>query len=221
MSILSRYQQPQVPAVPVLDVGGMMSTPPPGASGYETMDPLAAAQIYSRLEDNSSVGIANITVDNRRIIEEFRERLRGYRIKKKINYETGEIIGVENEKFGEPMMSEDGINHLCGLLESALSKNIMLSNIPLSDKRSIIKMTQVFYRTIALQIAVNSEKWCVDRSRRDSIPLEISILFYSNLMRAFDDGERRKLYPTQKNLTSMNINPAQLQQQNKPLISFA
>lgn len=187
------------------------------------MDPLAAAQLsnsYDRMGISDSVGVANITVDNHKIIEEFKSRLQGYTLKRRFNLETGQEMEPEKIIFTAPVMNDEGVNHLCGLMEVALAKNIMLSNIPEKDHLHIKQIAKIFWRTAALQIAINSERWKVDRTRRDSIPLEMSLTLYTNLMRAYDDGERRKLYPGQKNITTTMINPAQMQPERKPFIHF-
>lgn len=209
-----------VQPIPTYDVG-MNAPPTPQQPVYEQLDPLAAAQLSRNWEqDPSAVGVAQITVDNRRIIEEFKARLRGYIVERRFDFSTGMELEPQVKKFGLPLMNEEGINHLCGILESALSKNIMLSNIPTKDERWIKQVCRTFWRTIALQIAVNSQHWQVDRSRRDILPMEMSLLLHANYMRAFEDGERRKLYPGQKHVTTTMINPAQLQPEKRQLISF-
>lgn len=194
--------------------------PPQQIIGEQYMDPLAAAQLSRAYEvDNGAVGVAMITVDNKRIIDEFKNRLQGYTLRPRINVETGEVNGYDKDRFGDPVMNEEGINHLCGLFEFTLNKAIMLSNIPTKDEKWIKNNCRVFWRTIALQLAVNAEKWNVDRSRRDSIPYEMANQLYFTIMRAYDDGERRKLYPGQRNITTTMINPAATQEK-RPIIGF-
>ena len=223
MGLFSRQETMQ--PIPVVDVAMQqaMNQPPPPTQSDASMylDPMQAAQMTRGFDsDPSSVGIAQITVDNKRMIDEFRARLRGYRVVHRVNPETGEEAPPESVKFGEPVLNEDGINHLCGILESALSKNIMLSNIPIKDEKWIKKVCAVFMRTIALQIGINSEKWRVDRTRRDFIPMEMTLLLHANYMRAYDDGERRKLYPGQKHVTTTMINPALSQPERRPILGF-
>ena len=216
MGLFNR-NDPMMGAMPIVDVTPQQPMP----EQPQTMDPMMAAQLTRMYEaDAGAVGVAQITVDNKKLVEEFKARMRGYIIRRKFNMDTGQEEGNELVKFGEPVMNEEGINHVCGLLESFLSKNIMLSNIPLKDHKQILIFCRVFYRTIAAQIAFNSELWRVDRSRRDTIPSELSTMLYTNFMRAYDDGERRKLYPGQKNITTTMINPAQLQPERRSLINF-
>lgn len=187
------------------------------AQALPSMDPLSAAQINRTWDSNDNYfGIANLTVDNKRNVEEFRARLRGYSIKRRYDSNTGVELEAKLDKYGEPMMNDEGINHLCGILESFMSKGIMLSNIPEKMFNQIDKWCRVFMRTVAVQLAVNSEKWSVDRSRRDSIPSEMTLLLKMNMLRAYEDGERKKIYPGQKNITTNMLSGiAQSPPQNK------
>lgn len=170
------------------------------------LDAMSAAQLGKMWnnDENYSFGIANLTLDNRRAVEEFRAKLRGYEIVRRVD-KDGNELAPEKKMFGDPMMNENGVSHLCGLLESAMSKNIILSNIPKERERQVNVFCRVFGRTIIAQIAFNSERWQIDNSRRDSIPVEMSLMLWSSLMRGYDDGERRKLYPTQKNVSTQNL----------------
>lgn len=223
MSIFSG-QRSSPPPIPVVDVGmqaTMAAEANAAANQVPYLDPMAAAQLSRSWEqDASAVGVAHITVDNRRIIDEFKSRLRGYIIQRQFDSDTGEELAPKMIKNGSPVMNEEGVNHLCGILEASLSKSIMLSNIPTKDAKWIPKVCSVFWRTAALQIAINSEEWNVDRSRRDYIPMELSILLHSNFMRSFEDGERKKLYPGQKHVTTTMINPASMQPERRSFINF-
>ena len=103
------------------------------------IDPLAQAQLARANgafdPSGDSTGVAMITVENRRMIDEFRARLRGYTIVRRINVDTGEEQEPEIKKFGEPVMNEEGVNHLVGLYEFTISKSIMLSNIPIKGTK--------------------------------------------------------------------------------------
>lgn len=187
------------------------------------MDPLAAAQLTRATDQNQfsdSTGVANITLDTNKDIEEFKTRLRGYYMKPRVNLETGEELEPERVKFGDPVMNEEGINHLVGLLKFVLNKNTTLSNTLVSKEKEVEKICGSFMRTIALQIGINSEDWKVDRKRRDSLPEELALTLKWNIMRSYDDGERRKLYPGQRNITTTMINPSTMQPEKRSMISF-
>lgn len=185
-------------------------------------DPLAAAQL-SRAYDalgQDATGVAMITVENQKMIDQFKARMRGYIVKPTVNMETGEPGKPELVKFGEPVMSEEGINYLVGMMEMALTKSIMLSHIPIKNDKWILKNCQIFWRQVAVQIGLNSNDWRVDRKRRNTIAWELANLLYFNIMRAYDDGERRKLYPGQRNITTTMINPSTMQPEKRSMMSF-
>ena len=206
-----------MPAVPVVEI----MQPSPVNPGEQQYDPLAISEMHRRLENEQSgfVGIATLTLDNTRTIDEFRARLQGKVLKRRVNLETGEEMQPIEEKRGEPLMNNEGINHLVGALEFCLSRNITLSNIPKEREKMIRTLSETYARTMALQIALNSSKWSVDRNRRDNLPLEIEIMIYSNLMRAYDNGERRQIYPTNKHLV-YGPNPNNQLPEKKPLLGF-
>lgn len=222
MSLFNRAP-PMPPPIPVVDIGmqNAMAQEAQAAAQPPLLDPMAAAQLSRQWEtDPSAVGVAQITVDNRRIIEEFKARLRGYFIQRQFDENTGEELEPKKILLGSPVMNEEGVSHLVGLLEASLSKSIMLSNIPTKSEKWIEKVCSVFWRTAALQIAINSEGWSVDRSRRDYIPMELSLLLKSNYMRSFEDGERKKLYPGQKHISTTMYNPATMQPERRSFINF-
>lgn len=168
-----------------------------GSIGYP--DPLSMSnpQIGPYKDNIDMVGLASITIDNDDVIEKFRSKLRGYAIKKRYNNHTQkqeeEII-----KFGEPFCNDDGINEITGDLELLCSKIITLGNIPKSKESMIPKLIRNVSFSVSTKIVMNNLKWNVDRTRRSTVMDLFRTIAWTNMMRGYDDGERIKLYQSQK-----------------------
>jgi len=168
-----------------------------GSIGYPDPLSMSSPQIGPYKDNIDMVGLASITIDNDDVIEKFRSKLRGYAIKKKYNNQTQkqeeEII-----KFGEPFCNDDGINEITGDLELLCSKIITLGNIPKSKESMIPKLIRNVSFSVSTKIVMNNLKWNVDRTRRSTVMDLFRTIAWTNMMRGYDDGERIKLYQSQK-----------------------
>lgn len=180
------------------------------------MDPLSMTshQIAPYKDNIDMVGLANITIDNKEVVEEFRNKLRGYRIKKSLDFNTGKEK-IAKEFFGEPFCSEDGINELCGDLAMFLSKVYILSNVPKAEEKMIKKMClDIAYDTL-VKVGMNVNRWKIDKTKRSTIMNIFAMTIWSNIMRGYDEGERIKLYRSQHTNINTNIQQGMPQQQEK------
>lgn len=192
---------------------------PPGAMPMDPMMFGGGPQIGSLRDSMEMVGLAGVTIDNKEIVEEFRAKLRGYKLKKTYDPRTGEEK-TEPEKFGEPFCNDDGINELSGDLAIYTSKIWILSNIPKNESNMIKNIIFTIALDTSFKIAMNTRKWNVDKTRRSTILDLFVFTIYSNIMRGYDDGERTKLYPTQRHMTSTSIMPGMMQPEKKSIFGF-
>lgn len=192
---------------------GMGNPMPPPGMGMP--DPLMG--MYR--EQSDMTGLATITLDNKDIVEAFRDKLRGYRIKKTYDVSTGKEVETK-ESFGSPFATEDGINDIVGDLAMYTSRAFTLTNIPKSDKRIINKMLYNLAIDTALKWTMNSERWHIDRTKRSAIMDLFMSIVHASMMRGYDDGERMKLYGTQKNITTTQIMPHMNPEQKKSLFGW-
>lgn len=194
-----------------------------GAGGFDAPMPdttmMANQPIFQNFrEQEEMVGLANVTLDNDPVIEEFANKLRGYKIRYDIDpYNAMPVKKIE--RFGRPFCNNDGINELVGDLRMHMNKAVMLSNVPKADKKMIEYWCLIIAIDTLEKIAMNSERWCVDRTKRSTIlDLFMSAVWF-NMMRSFEDGERTKLYPTQKNI-SMNSTLPHMMPQKKSVLEM-
>lgn len=163
--------------------------------------------------------LAQKTLDNQETIEQFRNGLKGYRKRKDFDIVTGkEVITIE--KFGEPVMNENGINELCRDLEMYLSKPFILSNFPEKDKPRIDKMMTSIWRRVASKLIVNATRYELDKTRRPSITMQMVFIIYANIMRSYEDGERPRLYGTQKQVIHQSSYTNPTMQPKKNIFGF-
>jgi hypothetical protein len=203
----------------------MMGTMQPGLAGSGYMDapmpdPMMMNQpVFQNFrEQEAMVGLANVTLDNNENIEEFASKLRGYRIIVEPDLNTGRPV-QRIQRYGKPFCNDDGINELVGDLRVYLSKGWMLSNIPKADRSFINNMCMVVAIEIGEKMAMNVEKWAIDRTRMSTVSSLFVFTVFSNVMRSYEDGERTKLYPTQKNINMTSMLP-HMQQQKKDIMSI-
>ena len=168
-----------------------------GSIGYPDPLSISSPQIGPYKDNIDMVGLASITIDNDDVIEKFRSKLRGYTIKKSYNNVT-QKQEEEIVKFGEPFCNDDGINEISGDLELLCSKIITLGNIPKSKENMIPKLIRNISFSVSTKIVMNNERWKVDRTRRSTVMDLFRTIAWTNMMRGYDDGERIKLYQSQK-----------------------
>jgi len=205
----------------------MMGTMQPGIagpSGFDTPMPdttmMSNQPIFQNFrEQEEMIGLANVTLDNDPLIEEFASKLRGYRVKYDINMVTG-MPEKKIDRFGRPFCNDDGINELVGDLRVHLNKAVMLSNVPEKQKDMIGKWCLVIAIDTVDKIKMNTVKWDVDRTRRSTIVDIFMSTIWFNMMRSFMDGERSKLYPTQKNISMQSMVPHMMPQQKKSVLEI-
>lgn len=192
-----------------------------GAGGFDAPFPdsthMSNQPIFQNFrEQEEMVGLANVTLDNDPVIEEFANKLRGYRIRYDINPVTALPVKTV-ERFGRPFCNDDGINELIGDLRMHMNKATMLSNVPTKEKDMIGTWCLVIAIDTMEKIAMNSERWSIDRTKRSTIlDIFISAVWF-NMMRSFEDGERTKLYPTQKNISMSSTMPHMMPQKKSVL----
>ena len=205
----------------------MMHSMQPGIAGPSGFDaPMPDTTMMSNTpvfqnfrEQEEMVGLANVTLDNDPVIEEFANKLRGYRIRYDIDPNTAMPV-KKIERFGRPFCNDDGINELIGDLRMYMNKAIMLSNIPNKDKDMISNWCLIIAIDTEEKIAMNSEKWSVDKTKRSTI-LDLFVMsVWFNMMRSYEDGERTKLYPTQKNISMSSSLPHMMPQQKKSVLDI-
>lgn len=186
---------------------------PQGVDPYGGMDPnMLNNPLFSNYREQAEMtGIANITVDNSEIIEDFAAQLRGYKIKHEIDPLTGKIV-PRKMKLGKPFCNDEGVNELVGVLAMMMSKSWMLTNIPKRDRGFIDRLMLINGIELSEKMVKNVERWQMDRTRMSSISTQIISTAFGNIMRGFEDGERTKIYPTQKNVNMTSnlphMNPA-------------
>jgi hypothetical protein len=203
-----------------------MSDMQPGIGGPQYVNPpfpdstqMANQPIFQNFrEQEQMVGLANVTLDNNENVEEFASKLRGYRIAYDINVQTG-MPEKKITRFGRPFCNDDGVNELVGDLRVYLSKGWMLSNIPKADRHMINNMCHVIAIEIEEKMAMNVENWALDRTRMSTVSSLFVFTIWGNVMRSFEDGERSKLYPTQKNI-NMNSTMGQMVQPKKSVLEI-
>lgn len=178
-----------------------------GYDPYGSMSQPIDPQLFPLINAPSSGSpeIAQYTTDNEEVIQKFRAGLQGYKLEFNYNIETGKKE-KEIVKFGERALNDEGVNELCRDLELYLSKPFILSNFPESDKTRIDVIMKVIWKTTSSKLIVNAQKYDLDKSRRPSIVREMVFIIYSNIMRSYEDGERPKLYGTQKQVMHTSIN---------------
>jgi hypothetical protein len=205
----------------------MMSTMQPGIAGpggfdAPMPDPSMLANqplLQNFREQEQMVGLAHVTLENEQIIEEFANKLRGYRIKYELDPKTASPI-KKIERFGKPFCNDDGINELVGDLRMYTSKAFMLSNIPTKDKDRIKKWCLVIAIGMTDKIKVNTSRWSVDTTRRSTVMDIFMSIVEFNMLRSFEDGERTKLYPTQKNINMSSSLPHMMPQQKRSVLDI-
>lgn len=187
-----------------------------GGSVYN--DPLSMSnpQISSFRDNEDMVGLASITLDNEDVIEKFRAKLRGFNIKKKYNPKT-QSEEEEIVRFGKPFCNDDGINEITGDLELLCSKIITLGNVPKNKEDMIPKLIKNISWSVSTKIVMNNEKWNVDRSRRSTVMDLFRTIAWTNMMRGYEDGERIKMYKSQRQTINTNLQGMVPQQEKKSL----
>ena len=171
-------------------------------------------------DHNNNTNIAQVTLETDGVVEQFRNTLKGYEIKKRFNSVTKEIE-EETIRFGARFCNDEGINVLTGLLRMHLNKHIMLSNIPDKKIDSIDKWMLYLMADISKQVRVNQRKWQINRSMRSTTTDQIARLVQSTMLRGLGAGERTGLYGTMKTINT-NVTNAQgtIPAQNKGIFGL-
>lgn len=194
-----------------------------GPQGFDAPmpDPMTMNQpMFQNFKDQQELnGLVSITIDNSEILEDFTTKLRGYRIKKEFDLKTG-TVKPKLIKVGRPFCSDDGINEMAGDLQMYLSKGFMLTNIPKNERIVINKMMIIIGHEVSAKLLMNVEEWQVDRTRMSTITTSFITIVWANFMRGFEDGERTKLYPTQKNISMTSTLPHLQQPQKRNIMDM-
>lgn len=206
----------------------MMGTMQPGIAGPQfgmdapMPDPTMLANqpiLQNFREQEEMAGLSRVTLDNDSAIDDFASKLRGFRVRYDIDMQTG-LPQKRVERFGKPFCNESGVNELIGDLRMYMNKAIMLSNIPKSERDMIDKWCLVVAIDTMEKIAMNTEAWSVDRSKRSTILDLFMGAIWFNMMRAYEDGERRKLYPGEKNINMNSTLPHMMPPQKRSVLEI-
>lgn len=169
------------------------------------MDPMAM-QLASQPDMADGFGLGQLALDPDRDIEEFRSKLRGFKVVMDVD-DKGQVT-KKQIPYGKRSMNDDGINYLCGSLRNYSGKGFILTNYTGNDKKEAMKMIhkRCFIegkKTVAL-LAVNRREWEIDPAKRPTIINHYMDSVEAMLFRSLEDGERSKYYRGQKTVITSN-----------------
>ena len=145
-------------------------------------------QLLQQQKDRENMIIWQL--DPREIIEEIEHFLRGEKLG--INKETNKR---EWMAWGEPLMTESGIKTIITLLRSRLNKVLVLSNL---DDEQVMRIALETRLDIIQLLFTMGDEWKIRREFLSSIRAFIDHQVYTLLRRAYQDGERGKIYTAQQ-----------------------
>jgi len=91
--------------------------------------------------------------------------------------------------LGKPLMNDEGINSVIGIVQSIVSQTTIMSNM---DKASVPVLMDSLNDTLATDLMINMQKYGIkDIVARDKIKFIALTTAYSCLRRAFEEGDRR------------------------------
>lgn len=125
------------------------------------------------------------------IIEDFMHNLRGDTWDGK----TGNWISTK-----KPIINDDGVRVLTGIIKTALNKVTLLSDI---DKRDIRYICKEMHIDLAKVIILNYEKYEIDKKNIDVLIDNVMNFIYIGLKKSEDGGDRKAL--TQSTRTTRQI----------------
>lgn len=194
----------------ILGNKGKDNMPDTGFPGMDTYAPMAQQGFDPSMipllqggPQGPSSQMAQFMTDNESVVAEFRDGLRGWRVAKVVNEATGDVK-EEIERFADPAMNETGVMEICRDLSTYLSKPFIMSNFPTADKRRIDLMMKYIGKNIAQKLIVNAVDYDLDKTRRGSIVRQVVYLTWANAMRSFEDGERPRVYGSQKTVQTIS-----------------
>lgn len=178
---------------------------PFGSDPYGPMtqgiDP-ATMQMLNQPQQGGNVQIAQYAIDNDDIIEEVRMHLRGYRVVRTYNIEKKEYE-LKEERFGDRVMNEKGINDTCRVLSTFLAKPFALSNFGIDDKPRMDMAMLILWKKLASMYAINGHDYELDKSRRSPLAFQFTMLVHMNAQRSFEDGERPRMYGSHRTMQTI------------------
>jgi hypothetical protein len=139
-----------------------------------------------KLQDNMIIW----QLDPKEIIDEIEHYLRGEKLVSNPDTKKREWVA-----WGNPLMAEEGIKTIISLLRARLNKVLVLSNLPDDQVRRIA--LEVRWDIIDLLFMMYKE-WQIRKEYLSAIVKFIDHEVYALLRRAFEDGERNKIYTTQQ-----------------------
>ena len=125
-------------------------------------------------------------LDPSKILEELEHRLRG---------EVWDFSKNQYVQKREPMMNEHGISIVMSIVEPRISKIIIMSNLTEQDIMSIIKD---FNDNLIDLLLMNYEVMGINKKYLSVVRGLIDDTVYITLKRALEEGERSKIYPSEK-----------------------
>jgi hypothetical protein len=176
--------------------------------------PMESAQSMAlmRQADNPSFELGQLALDPNEDIEQFKSFLRGYVIQQAEDEKGNPTL--KKIVTGAPLMNEKGVEAIAGSMRVYGGKNFVLTNYTSGNSSQGGKIDQaikdirkrVLWAGIKMSVAlgINRIEWGRDSSARLVIINMYTDVLEATLLRSLDDGERRKYYNTQKQITHTN-----------------
>jgi len=106
------------------------------------------------------------------------------------NFLRGRVLNPETGKYRrlyQPMMTDDGINHIMSDLSSHLHKGVFLSNLSRED---IDRKMKDYMRSLTDWLYCTYDKYKIDTSNLSRICENVDTAIFTALMKPLDDKER-------------------------------
>lgn len=114
----------------------------------------------------------------------------------------GMILDKEGnpKPVAKPLMNEEGIQRIVGIVQSFVAQNSVWSNL---DKHDVPNLMEFLYDTIARDLMMNEKKYEVlDSTSRDKIFFTSLSTAFMTLKRAYEEGEKRFWKGSQQEITT-------------------
>lgn len=115
---------------------------------------------------------------------------------------SGELI-----KVSEPLMNDEGINSVLGIVQSIASQTTVMGNL---DKHEVPQLMDFMADTLAKDLMMNRVKYgIVNPTARDSIYFASLSTSFSVMKRAFEEGDRRFWKGSQQDIRTTVVTDGQ------------
>lgn len=147
--------------------------------------------LFDQIPDDTG-DLLNITLDNRQLLMQFENTLRG-----RIEVEDPKTREPRYVQVFQPVMNEEGIQMVLQLLSGFINKNTILANMTLTQVKSFWKYMM---KALIGLMANNTTRFQVDVGRRSVVVRDIGTIMFQAMSRSVGAQERRDVYGRTKSI---------------------